>query len=58
MLEAVADPKDERHKEFKEWARPVGPRSVLGRAREAQVRAWFAPRLAARGRKGRGKPGH
>ena len=53
MLEAVADPKDERHAEYREWLGEFDPAAFSVEAAEARVRAWFAPRPGRRPR-GRG----
>jgi hypothetical protein len=47
MLEAVADPGDERHAELKEWLGAYDPEAFSA---EARVRAWFAPRRTRRPR--------
>lgn len=52
MLDAVADPKDERHAEYREWLGEFDPAEFSVEAAEARVRAWFAPK---RGRRPRGK---
>jgi hypothetical protein len=52
MLEAVADPKDDRHEEMKAWLGEFDPEAFSVAASEARVRAWFAPK---RTRKPRGK---
>ena len=52
MLAAVADPKDDRHAEFKEWLGEFDPEAFSVEAAEARVRVWFAPK---RTRKPRGK---
>ena len=44
MLEAVADPEDERHAELKEWLGEFDPEAFSVEAAEARVRAWFAPK--------------
>ena len=52
MLEAVADPEDERHEEYKEWLGEFDPEAFSVEAAEARVRRWFEPK---RRRKPRGK---
>ena len=52
MLEAVADPGDERHAEYSEWLGEFDPEAFSVEAAEARLRAWFAPK---RTRKPRGK---
>jgi hypothetical protein len=52
MLEAVADPGDERHAEYAEWLGEFDPEAFSVEAAEARVRAWFAPKWT---RKPRGK---
>lgn len=44
MLQAVADPGDERHAEFTEWLGEFDPEAFSVEAAEARLRAWFAPR--------------
>ena len=52
LLEAVADPGDERHAEAREWLGEFDPAAFSVEAAEARLRAWFAPKPA---RKPRGK---
>ena len=52
MLEAVANPEDERHAELKEWLGEFDPEAFSVEAAEARVREWFAP---VRARRPRGK---
>jgi hypothetical protein len=42
MLEAVADPGDDRHAEFREWLGEFDPEAFSVEAAEARLRAWFA----------------
>ncbi len=51
MLEAVADPADERHAELKAWLGAFDPEAFSVEAAEARLRAWFAPTRALRPRK-------
>ncbi len=51
MLEALADPGDERHAEFRDWIGEFDPEAFSVAAAEVRLRAWFAPRT----RRPRGK---
>jgi hypothetical protein len=51
MLEAAANPDDERHAEVMEWLGEFDPDAFSVEAAEARVREWFAPRRT-RKRKG------
>ena len=50
IMEAVADPRHERHAEAKAWLGDFDPRAFSVDAAEARVRQWFAPKRARRPR--------
>ncbi len=50
ILEAVADPGDERHEEVREWLGAFDPEAFSVEAAEARLREWFGPKRARKPR--------